>query len=647
MVGSFDRPEAASAISRRRFVQGMGTAGFLAGLGWPLRPVLGAPRGQVLSGSDFVLEIGPVPMNITGRPRTATGVNGSVPAPILRWREGDTITLAVTNRLSDPTSIHWHGVRTPSPMDGVPGLSFNGIAPGQTYLYRFPVHQSGTYWYHSHSAFQEQTGVYGAIIIEPRRGYEQAFDRDYVVLLSDWSDENPDTIVSNLKFQSDYYNFGQRTVGTFFADVAHKGFAATVSDRLEWGRMRMDPTDILDVTGATYTYLINGQPPAANWTALFRPGERVRLRFINGSSMSIFDVRIPDLPMTVVQADGNDVEPVTVDEFRIGTAETYDVIVQPTLDRAFTIFAQAEDRSGFARGTLAPRAGMAAAVPPRDPRPMRTIVDMGMGHMDRDHEDMGHHAMSGMAMDHAMPGMDHGSMSTMPMNHGAMAGAGMDHPAMSGMNMDHKAKSGMPMDHGTMPGMSMDHAMPGMAMDHGSMGMSGTMAATPSKLTKSVEVDNVAMMPTERVNDPGEGLDTRNRRVLAYTDLRALRPGEDPRPPSREITLHLTGNMERFIWGFDGKKFSEAEPIRLQRGERVRFVLINDSMMEHPIHLHGLWSELENGHGEFRPYKHTILVKPGERLSYLVTADEPGRWAYHCHLLYHMEMGMFREVRVA
>jgi CopA family copper-resistance protein len=552
----------APPLTRRRFMQAAAVIGAASVLPWPIRSALAAPaRAPVLSGTEFQLEIGPVPMNVTGRPMTATGINGQIPAPILRWREGDTVTLTVTNRLSEATSIHWHGVRTPSPMDGVPGLSFRGIPPGETFVYRFPVHQSGTYWYHSHSGFQEQTGVYGPIVIEPKTGYAQGFDRDYVVILSDWTDENPETVVSNLKFQSDYYNYGQRTLGTFINDAQRKGLSETVADRLEWGKMRMSPTDILDVSGATYTYLINGQPLGANWTALFRPGERVRLRFINGSSMSIFDVRIDGLPMTVIQADGNDVMSVTTDEFRISVAETYDVIVQPTANRAYTIFAQAEDRTGYARGTLAPRAGMAAAIPPMDPRPLRTMTDMGMG--------------------------------------------GMEHGEMPGTELSPEAK----------------------------------------KLQGSVGVDNVAMMPTERLNRASEGLPA-GRRVLSYADLRATRPGSDPRPPSREITLHLTGNMERFLWGFDGKKFSEAEPIVLQRGERVRFVLINDSMMEHPIHLHGLWSELENGHGEYRPYKHTINVKPGEKLTYLVTADEPGRWAYHCHLLYHMETGMFREVRV-
>jgi len=547
-------------FTRRRLLGGAAAISALTLAPWRSRSAPG--RTPVLSGAEFQLEIGAEPLNITGRPVTGTGINGQIPAPILRWREGDTVALAVTNRLSEPSSIHWHGVRTPSPMDGVPGLSFHGIAPGETFVYRFPVRQSGTYWYHSHSAFQEQTGVYGPIVIVPRGGYAEAFDRDYVVMLSDWTDDNPGRIVSNLKFQSDYYNYAERTLGGFVADAQRRGLAETVADRLEWGKMRMSPTDILDVSGATYTYLINGQPPGRNWTALFRLGERVRLRFINGSSMSIFDVRIEGLPMIVVQADGNDVVPVTVDEFRISVAETYDVIVQPMAERAYTIFAQAEDRTGYARGSLASQAGMAAAIPPMDPRPMRTMADMGM--------------------------------------------AGMEHGEMPRMELSPEGK----------------------------------------RLEAKVGVDNVAMMPTERLDRAGEGFPS-GRRVLSYADLRAIRPGSDPRPASRDITLHLTGNMQRFMWGFDGKKFSEAEPILLQRGERVRFVLINDSMMEHPIHLHGLWSELESGHGEYRPYKHTINVKPGEQLSYLVTADEPGRWAYHCHLLYHMEMGMFREVRVA
>jgi CopA family copper-resistance protein len=604
---------ARTALTRRRFVLGAAAGGALA-TAWPGRNAFAVPQAPVLSGTDFQLEIGPLPVNFTGRPRIATAINAQIPGPILRWREGDTVTLAVTNRLDDAATIHWHGVRTPSPMDGVPGLSQRDINSGGTFVYRFPVRQNGTYWYHAHSP-AEQTGVYAAIAIEPKGGYTQAFDRDYTVVLSDWSDERPGTIISNLKFYSGYYNFNQRTADTFFADAARNGLSETISDRIMWGKMRMSPTDILDVTGATYTYLLNGQPPAANWTALFRPGERVRLRFIAAGTMTIFDVRIPDLPMTVVQSDGNDLQPVTVDQFRFGPGETYDVIVQPREARAYTIFAQAQDRSGFARGTLAPRAGMTAAIPLMDPRPMRTMVDMGMGGMDQG----------------SMPGMTMNQGSGMPPNRGSMPGT------------DRGSMSGMPANHGSMAGMQMGNS----GMAHGAAPATTEMAASAPAplLQRGVEVDNVAETPTERLNSPGEGFPP-GRRVLTYAEMRATRPGGDPRPPSREITLHLTGNMERFIWGFDGKKFSEAEPIILQRGERVRFVLINDTMMEHPMHLHGLWSELENGHGAYRPYKHTLLVKPGERLSFLVNADEPGRWAFHCHLLYHMEVGMFREVRV-
>jgi CopA family copper-resistance protein len=464
---------------------------------WPVRGAFAAPQARVLSGTDFQLEIGPLPVSFTGRPRTATVINAKIPGPILRWREGDMVTLAVTNR-NDPITIHWHGVRTPSQMDGVPGFSQPAVRPGETFVYRFPVRQSGTYWYHAHST-HEQTGVYAAIVIEPKGGYARAFDRDYTIVLSDWSDESPDTIVSNIKFDPDYYNFHERTIGTFFDDVGRDGLGATVSDRLMWAGMRMSPTDILDVTGATYTYLLNGQPPAANWTALFRPGERVRLRFIAAGTMTIFDVRIPDLPMTVAQSDGNDVEPVTVDEFRFGPGKTCDLIVQPSEAGAYRIFAQARDRTGYARGTLAPRPGMTAEIPPMDPRPMRTMVDMGIG------------------------GMDHGSIPGMQMNHSSASNTASDHSTMGHVSM---------------------------------AGMQG--GASGNKLERSVEVDNVAEMPTERLNTP---------------DLRATRPGFDPRPPSREITLRLTGNMERFIWGFDDKNYSEGEPIVLHRGERVRFTL--------------------------------------------------------------------------
>jgi len=602
-----------STLARRRFVQGVAAAGAFAAL-QPGRSALAAGSQQVLSGSDIQLELGQMPINITGRAMTATAINGHVPGPILRLREGDTVTLSVTNRLPFTSSIHWHGLRVPSPMDGVPGFSFNGIAPGQTFVYRFPLRQSGTYWYHAHGP-EEQTGVYGSIVIEPKGGFAQPFDRDYVVVLSDWSDESPLKIISNLKFQSDYYNYNRRTLGTFIEDSKRDGVGPTVQDRLMWGNMRMSPTDILDVSGATYTYLMNGQPPAANWTALFRPGERVRLRFIDAGTMSIFDVRIPGLPMTVVQTDGNDIVPVTVDEFRISPGETYDVIVQPAEVRPFTIFVQAQDRTGFARGTLAPRAGMSAAIPAMDSRPMRTMADMGMEH--------GAAGAGGRALG-AAGGTAHGGTSG-PGSSNSMAG--MDHSSMPGMQ-----QGAIPTTNAAPAGQG---AMGGMPQDTGA-----------ARLEGRVGVDNVAMAPKNRLSEAGDGLDNNGRRVLLLTDLRSPKRGNDPRPPTREIVLHLTGNMDRFMWSFDGTKFSDAAPIMLRLGERVRFTLINDTMMDHPMHLHGVWSELENGQTDYRPYKHTILVKPGERLSFLVSADEPGRWAFHCHLLYHMELGMMREVRI-
>jgi CopA family copper-resistance protein len=536
-------------------------------------------------------------------------------------------------------------------MDGVPGLSFPGIKPNETFVYQIPVVQSGTYWYHSHSRFQEQTGVAGAIVIEPRDKDLMKFDREYVVLLTDWTDTNPETVFSNLKEQSDYYNYHQRTAGTFFSDLKKMGLKPTISNRMMWGRMNMSPTDIADVTGATYTYLMNGNTPHGNWTGLFQPGERVRLRFINGSAMTFFDVRLPGMPMTVVQADGNDIEPVTVDEFRIGPAETYDVIVQPHENAAYTIFAQSEDRSGYARGTLAPHVGMVAEIPPMDPRPMRTMADMGM-------------AMSGMAgMNMAgVDGMTANDMPAMEKKGAAQGGmkgmAGMDmrkagKDAMPEMNKADMAATGKP----SMASMLMGNAagtIPFPQPRPNTMPLPGAGAievklASSSRVHMRVgpQVVEVAANTSERLNDPGNGLQGNGRRVLTYADLRARYRGVDARPPSREIVLHLSGNMERFIWGFNGKKFSDAEPIQLKLGERVRIVLINDTMMEHPIHLHGVWSELENGHGEFNPYKHTITVKPAERVSYLVSADTPGRWAYHCHLLYHMEAGMFRTVVIS
>jgi CopA family copper-resistance protein len=425
-----------------------------------------------------------------------------------------------------------------------------------------------------------------------------------------------------------------------------------------WGRMNMSPTDLSDVSAATYTYLVNGRPPAANWTALFQPKERIRLRFINASAMTIFDVRIPDLMMTVVQTDGNDVEPVTVEEFRISVAETYDVIVQPEDASAFTIFAQSLDRTGYARATLAPRSGMRAPIPPLDPRPLLTMVDMGMRNM------------SGMEMGTAgavaptrptrtsiksMPGMNMEPASPTPSATPTMKMDGIGDKSvdamskMPGKKMEVKLAATAATVRTVGGYQRMPFPQPGPDTDAPWMTVAAGNPRPPQRiaLREGPEVDNIATAPTERIAEPGNGLNGNGRRVLTYADLRARYRGADRRPTDREIELHLTGNMERFIWGFNGETFSEAEPIRLTLGERVRFILVNDTMMEHPIHLHGLWSELENGNGELRPYKHTINVKPGEWLSYLVSADTPGRWAYHCHLAYHMEAGMFREVLVS
>jgi CopA family copper-resistance protein len=651
--------------NRRHFVQVLAAGGTMAALdlsGW-LAFGEATPRTPLtLTGEHFELTIDSLPVNFTGRRSVATAVNGSVPGPILRWREGDTVTLAVTNRLKVPASIHWHAIRLPADMDGVPGLSFPGIAPGETFLYRIPVVQSGTYWYHSHSRFQEQTGLSGPLIVERRGKDPIESDREYVVFLSDWTDTNPETIFSNLKQQSDYYNYGRLTVPNLFSAAKKEGLRQTISDRRAWARMNMSPTDVADVSGATYTYLLNGNAPSANWTGLFEPGERVRLRFINGSSMTFFDVRVPGLQMTVVQADGNDVEPVTVDEFRIGVAETYDVIVQPNSNAAYTIFAQSLDRSGYARGTLAPSIGMTATVPPMDPRPVRTMADMGMGNM----AGMKNGGMAGMNMS----GVDGMKEKDMPASgketadQQGMTGMKMGSQTMAGMDMGTSAaRQNMPTGHSnqqTMPGMEMGssdgttpfpqpgpNTMPVMPMPGTTNAEANLKPSKPVHMHVGPQVVSVPMQVGERLNDPGDGLNDNGRRVLTYADLRARYRGVDGRPPTREIELHLSGNMERYIWGFNGQKFSGSEPIVLERGERVRFVLVNDTMMEHPIHLHGLWSELENGHGEFNPYKHTIIVKPAERVSYLVSADTPGHWAYHCHLIYHMEAGMFRVVVVS
>lgn len=571
-------------ITRRRFVQGLAGGGVVTGLGlWPLSGYAGASATPTtLSGSNFHLQIGETPVNFTGKARTAVTVNHSLPAPTLRWRQGDTVTVRVENCLpagsafGHDTSIHWHGIILPANMDGVPGMSFNGIARGESYLYRFRLNQAGTYWYHSHSGFQEQAGLYGALIVDAAEPEPFSYDRDYVVLLSDWTDLDPAALFARLKKRSDFDNLHKRTVADFARDARTDGMAATFRDRGQWGRMRMTPTDISDVNANTYTYLMNGTTSLGNWTGLFRPGEKIRLRFINGSAMTYFDVRIPGLKMTVVAADGQNVHPVSVDEFRIAVAETYDVIVEPAGQDAFSIFAQDMGRTGYVSGTLALRAGLRAPVPPLDSRPLLSMADMGHGGMDHGGMDHGGHDMSAMA------GMDHGA-------------GRQSHP---------DSERGNPL------------------------------------------VDMQAMAPSARLDDPGIGLRDNGRKVLAYADLRSLFDDPDGRDPSREIELHLTGHMERFAWSFNGIPFAGAEPLPLNYGERVRIVLVNDTMMSHPIHLHGLWSDLEDADGGFQVRKHTVDMPPGTKRSYRVRADALGRWAYHCHLLYHMESGMMREVRV-
>ncbi|WP_298746830.1 copper resistance system multicopper oxidase [uncultured Brevundimonas sp.] len=610
-------------LDRRLLLRGAVAGGGLAALQglMPAWAQTGSPglRADLptLTGPNIDLTIGQSPFTVNGRTATATTINGVLPAPVLRLREGQNVRLAVTNQLDEDTSIHWHGILLPFQMDGVPGVSFPGIRPRETFVYEFPIRQSGTFWYHSHSGLQEALGHYGPLVIDPAGADPVAYDREHVLVLSDWSFMHPHEIFEKLKKSPGYFN-RQRTTLAGLLDGSDR---MSLEERRMWGEMRMDPRDILDVNGSTYTYLINGHGPAENWTGLFRPGERVRLRIINASAMSIFNVRIPGLPMTVVQADGENVRPVETDEFQISVAETYDVIVQPTEDRAYTIVSEAIDRSGMGRATLAPRLGMTAEVPPLREVPNLTMRDMGMG-------DMG-----------GMGGMDHGSMGAQP--GGAMAG--MDHGAMAGASGG--AMAGM--DHGSVPAQPAG-AMPG--MDHGSMaGMNmRDPENAPPDMAVGVGVDAIAMAPANRMGERPIGLQDVPHRVLVYTDLVSLAPNKDQRAPSRTMEIHLTGNMERFMWGFDGRKFSElVEPIRFERDERVRVTLVNDSMMAHPIHLHGHFFELVTGGPDgHQPLKHTVNVPPGGKVSFDLTADNPGDWAFHCHLLLHMHAGMFNVVTV-
>jgi CopA family copper-resistance protein len=598
-------------LTRRRFVKGATSAGALFALN-SLTASESANKQfnthQRLQQKQIELSINYQTVNFTGNNTQATTINQSLPGPTLHWREGDEIRIGVTNHLAVDTSIHWHGIILPSEMDGVPGLSFAGIKPGERFEYRFTLKQNGTYWYHAHSGFQEQTGLLGAIIIDPLEPEPFDYERDYIVLLSDWSDSNPHDIYANLKKQSHYYNTDERTFSDLWQDIRNKGIANTWREREMWNQMRMSDRDISDVTGMTYTFLMNGQTPEQAWTGLFKAGEKIRLRIINGAAMTIFDVRIPGLKMTVIAADGQYIQPVTVDDFRIATAETYDVIVEPESDSAYTIFAQTIDRSGYARGTLTSHKELSAIIPAMDPRPILSHRDMGMQH-----------------------GADHKSLSTK--DHHA-------HTNMQHQNMEHR--------HHTM--MHSNHDMQtNNVIGNGMAGFGSSTNIHSKKIKLGAQIDMLAENPQYQLDDPGIGLRDHwknyQRKVLTYADLKNLRKTPDSREPSREIILHLTGNMHRYQWSFDGIPFSEAEPLYLSYGERVRITLVNNTMMNHPIHLHGMWSDLETGDGNYIPRKHTLIVQPGSKISYLVTADAMGNWAYHCHMLFHM-LGMFREVRV-
>ncbi|WP_151899342.1 copper resistance system multicopper oxidase [Sulfurimonas sp. NW15] len=564
------------SLSRRTFVKGVVASGAMLygiNLNASTDTVKKRKKTEELSGTVFNLSIDKTLVNVTGKPSYATAVNAMLQGPTLRWREGDTITLHVTNNLNESASIHWHGIILPYQMDGVPGISYDGIAPGETFTYTFTVRQSGTFWYHSHSAFQEQTGVYGAIVIEPKEKDPYEYDKDYVVLLSDYSDEKPAAIYRKLKLFPDYYNFNRRTVGDFFWEVKDKGFVEAFKARQMWNKMRMSDRDLSDVTAYTYTFLMNGQNPATRFRALFQNGEKVRLRFINAAAMTFFDVRIPGLTMKVVAADGNNIQPVDVDEFRIGVAETYDVIVEPENDKAYAIFAQSIARKGYALGNLSTDANILAEVPQMDPPQALTMLDMGMS------KDMAQMKSMDMAKKQSMPSLQ-----------------------------------------------------------------------KPIPLTKlpirwDVGTTMRAMNPQYRLDDPGVGLRNNGRKVLTYADLRSLRSTKEDRYPDREIVLHLTGNMERYMWSINGIPYHEAAPLEFHYGERLRITYINDTMMNHPMHLHGLWSDLETGDENHLVRKHTIISQPGSKISFRVTVDAKGAWAYHCHLLYHMT-DMFRKVVV-
>jgi CopA family copper-resistance protein len=560
-----------------------------------------------LTGEDIHLRIARSTFHVGGRKGHAVMVNGMLPAPLIRLREGQNVRIHVENALDEDTSIHWHGLILPFHMDGVPGISFPGILPGTRFSYEFPVRQAGTYWYHSHSGLQEQLGHYGPLVIDAAGVEPAPYDREHLIVLSDWSFAHPHGLFTKLKNEGGYYNRQKQTLAGMLGGTDPEE-RMPPAERARWGRMRMDPTDIADVTGATYTYLVNGHGPQENWTGLFRPGERVRLRFINASAMTIFNVRVPGLPMTIVQADGNAVRPVETDEFQISVAETYDAIVRPLDDRAYTLVAESIDRSGMGRATLAPRMGMTAPVPPLRSRPTLGMRDMGMAAMNH-------------GSTHHMPAQAGGP--SCPPEHAAMGHCSAAGPMTAGQQAAPEHASG-----------GMDHDMRDKSL-------------VPPSVKVGVGVDAIAPMPADRTGDRPLGLEDAPHRVLTYHDLAPLVPFYDKRPPARSVDIHLTGNMERFMWSFDGRKLNDgAEPMRFALNERVRVNLINNSMMSHPIHIHGHFFELVTGREHGNPVKHTVNVMPGGRASFDLTADAPGDWAFHCHLLYHMHAGMMNVVKV-
>ena len=571
---------------------------------WALVLVVGltAALSSVAVAGQYNLTVDPVTIDTGEFTRSGIGFNGASPGPVLRFKEGEDVTINVTNNLSESTSIHWHGLILPYQQDGVPGISYNGIAPGETFTYNFPITQSGTYWFHSHTGFQEPDGAYGAIIIDKKKREPFRYDKEYVVQLTDAHPHSGDRIMRNLKMMPDYYNRKQRTFFDFLKDTQEKGFGAAMADYKAWGEMRMMPTDIEDLQG--FTPLINGKSADQNWTGLFKPGERIRLRFINSSAMTYFDIRIPGLKMTVVQSDGNNVQPVPVDEFRLAVAETYDVIIRPKEDKAYTLFAETMGRTAYARGTLAPREGMTAEVPEMREAPLLTMADMGMAH----------------------EGMDHGAM---------MSGGKMDHSKMMAGGT-HKMPDGTVMKDGAMKGMA-----------DGKMAAGGGHKMPDGTMMKGM--DHSAMATADPFYAAGSGLApsaANGGKFLSYKDLRAQKPLYKLRDATREIELRLTGNMERYSWSINDVKYEDAEPIRLQYGERVRFKFVNETMMTHPMHLHGMWSILDTGKGKWNPIKHVVSVSPGTTVYMETEVDAPGQWAFHCHLSYHADSGMFRKVVV-